>query len=94
MLSTRAEKLVYLYCNHRLLCRIQVEDYDKGRPQWIVNDNLDDDELATNVNVEEFEFLELGGCSRIQLMANLEVDDFGIVSHRRLLCSAGGGIDM
>lgn len=70
------------------------QDYDDGRPQWNVNDSLDDDELATDVSIEELEFLELGGCSRIELMANLEVDDFGIVSHRRLLRSAGGGIDM
>ena len=35
LLADRAEKLVYMYCNEKILNILESEDYEEGMPIWM-----------------------------------------------------------
>ena len=37
LLADRAEKLVYMYCNEKILNILENEDYEEGMPIWMYN---------------------------------------------------------
>ena len=36
----RVEKLVYMYCNEKILNILKSEDYEEGMPIWMYNDDV------------------------------------------------------
>ena len=43
LLADRAKKLVYMYCNEKILSHIESNDYEEGMPTWIYDCQEDDD---------------------------------------------------
>lgn len=72
LLSSRAEKLVYMYCNHRLISTIESEDYKEEMPKW--NYDVTGDEENVDVLEEEFE-QSTSMCTLEEIEVNLEIEE-------------------
>ena len=66
LLSCRIDKLVYLYCNNRLIKKLESDDYNEEVLKWIYN--VTDEEEEDNLE-------ELGNpmqvCSTLEIEENL-----------------------
>ena len=65
LLADRAEKLVYMFCNEKILNILESEDYEEGMPIWMYNcsdkednklentmeNNEDDNEAASEIEI-------------------------------------------
>ena len=64
LLSNRAKKLVYIYCNERILKRIESESYEEEMPRWMYECN---DDHSDNFDVEPIT------CTSTELEQNLSI---------------------
>ena len=48
MLADRAEKLVYMFCNEKILNILESEDYEEGMPIWMYNCSDKEDNKLEN----------------------------------------------
>ena len=51
LLSSRADKLVYLYCNNRLVSKLESDDYNEEMPRWtydVTEEEEAEEELASS----------------------------------------------
>ena len=69
LLSARAEKLVYMYCNEKIIQYIESDDYTEDMPKWtydVVDEELIDDSAA----LEDVGYV----CSSVEIEENLQAD--------------------
>ena len=69
LLEDRAEKLVYMYCNEKILSHIESNDYEEGMPTWVYDCREDDDDCDFNVGVPL--------CTTANIEENLTIDVVG-----------------
>lgn len=65
LLADRADKLVYMYCNEKILRHIESEEYEEDMPRWMYDC---DDAVDENFDVGPVT------CTSIELDDNLDVD--------------------
>lgn len=72
LLSSRADKLVYLYCNNRLVRKLESDDYNEEMPKWaydvsneVEEEGIEVEDLTNSVQV----------CSTIEIEENLALDE-------------------
>lgn len=84
LLSSRAEKLVYMYCNHRLIDKISSKDYKEDVPQWTIDVNPEDDIFEELPEEEAAPSCEQS-CTLQEIEDNLAIDYSLERSHARRL---------
>ena len=68
LLADRAEKLVYMYCNEKILSHIESNGYEENMPAWIYECQADD-ECDFNVGVPQ--------CTTAEIEQNLMIETDG-----------------
>ena len=74
---------MYLYCNNKLIQRIQSKDYTEEMPRWSYDVTGEEDMEI----VDEEEVLDLHGCSTYEVEENLEIDETLRPRRSRRFCS-------
>lgn len=80
LLSDRAEKLVYMYCNHRVIQRVESEDYTEEMPKWTY-DVIEDKDPSDGQEDELGESFH--GCTLEEIEDNFRIDNSVERSHDR-----------
>ena len=65
LLVDRADKLVYMYCNEKILGHIESNEYVEDMPRWMYDcDDVEDDHFDVGLVL----------CTSLQVEENLEID--------------------
>ena len=64
LLTNRANKLVYMYCNEKILQHLESEEYEEDMPRWMYCDGAEDDHFDVGPML----------CTTVEIEQNLEID--------------------
>ena len=67
LLIDRADKLVYMYCNEKILQRLESEEYEEDMPRWMYD--------CKGVEDEHFDVGHML-CTMVEVEQNLEIDAY------------------
>ena len=73
LLADRAEKLVYMFCNEKILNILESEDYEEGMPIWMYNCSDKEDNKLENTMENNEDDNE--AASEIEIAMNLDLEE-------------------